>query len=125
MEAGKTESVQVMEAERAQIPQAASGVQRTRRVGSITFGLTLILFGVLFLVNMLLPMLHYEVIFRLWPVVFIFLGIEILVENHRSNTEKCRFVYDFPAIVMLALMLLFAMLMAAVDYAFTYQNLYW
>ncbi len=125
MEAGKTESVQVMEAERAQIPQAASGVQRTRRVGSVTFGLTLILFGVLFLVNMLLPMLHYEVIFRLWPVVFIFLGIEILVENHRSNTEKCRFVYDFPAIVMLALMLLFAMLMAAVDYAFTYQNLYW
>ena len=118
MEAGKTESVQVMEAERAQIPQAASGVQRTRRVGSVTFGLTLILFGVLFLVNMLLPMLHYEVIFRLWPVVFIFLGIEILVENHR-------FVYDFPAIVMLALMLLFAMLMAAVDYAFTYQNLYW
>ena len=85
----------------------------------------MILFGVLFLVNMLLPMLHYEVIFRLWPVVFIFLGIEILVENHRSNTEKCRFVYDFPAIVMLALMLLFAMLMAAVDYAFTYQNLYW
>lgn len=125
MEAGKTESVQVMEAERAQIPQAASGVQRTRRVGSVTFGLTLILFGVLFLVNMLLPMLHYEVIFRLWPVVFIFLGIEILVENHRSNTEKCRFVYDFPAIIMLALMLLFAMLMAAVDYAFTYQNLYW
>lgn len=125
MEAGKTESVQVMEAERAQIPKAASGVQRTRRVGSVTFGLTLILFGVLFLVNMILPTLHYEVIFRLWPVVFIFLGIEILVENHRSNTEKCRFVYDFPAIVMLALMLLFAMLMAAVDYTITYQNLYW
>lgn len=125
MEAGKTESVQVMEAECAQISQAASGVQRTRRVGSVTFGLTLILFGVLFLVNMILPTLHYEVIFRLWPVIFIFLGIEILVENHRSNTEKCKFVYDFPAIVMLALMLLFAMLMAAVDYAFTYQNFYW
>lgn len=125
MEAGKTESVQVMEAERAQIPKAASGVQRTRRVGSVTFGLTLILFGVLFLVNMILPTLHYEVIFRLWPVIFIFLGIEILVENHRSNTEKCKFVYDFPAIVMLALVLLFAMLMAAVDYAFTYQNFYW
>lgn len=125
MEAGKTESVQVMEAERAQIPKAASGVQRTRRVGSVTFGLTLILFGVLFLVNMILPTLHYEVIFRLWPVIFIFLGIEILVENHRSNTEKCKFVYDFPAIVMLALMLLFAMLMAAVDYTITYQNLYW
>lgn len=125
MEAGKAESVQVMEAERAQIPQAASAPQRTRRVGSVTFGLTLILFGVLFLANIMLPTLHYEVIFRLWPVVFIFLGIEILVENHRSNTERCRFVYDFPAIIMLALMLLFAMLMAAVDYTITYQNLYW
>lgn len=125
MEASKTESIQMRDAENVPLQETPSAVQRTRRVGSFTFGLTLILFGVLFLVNMILPTLHYEVIFRLWPVVFVFLGIEILVENHRSNTEKCRFVYDFAAIVMLALMLLFAMLMAAVDYAFTYQNLYW
>ncbi len=125
MEASRAEGVQSMEAERVQMSETAPQPQRTRRVGSVTFGLTLILFGVLFLVNMILPTLHYEVIFRLWPVVFIFLGIEILVENHRSNMEKCRFVYDFPAIVMLALMLLFAMLMAAVDYSITYHNFYW
>lgn len=125
MEASKTESVQVKEAEHVQISETAPAPQRTRRVGSVTFGLTLILFGILFLINIVLPTLHYEVIFRLWPVVFIFLGIEILVENHRSNTEKCRFIYDFPAIIMLALMLLFAMLMAAADYSITYQNLYW
>lgn len=126
MEASKAESIQNMGAERVQMPEAAPVAQRTRRVGSVTFGLTLILFGALFLVNIFMPTLHYEVIFRMWPVVFIFLGVEILVENHRSNAEKCRFVYDFPAIVMLALMLLFAMMMAAVDYAFTYQNsFYW
>lgn len=126
MEASKTDSVQMGEAESGKAWETVPVPQRTRRVGSVTFGLTLILFGVLFLVNIILPTLHYEVIFRLWPVVFIFLGIEILVENHRSNEEKCRFVYDFPAIVMLALMLLFAMMMAAVDYAFTYQNnFYW
>lgn len=125
MEASRAEGVQSMEAERVQMSETVSQPQRTRRVGSVTFGLTLILFGVLFLINIMLPTLHYEMIFRLWPVVFIFLGIEILVENHRTNAEKCRFVYDFPAIIMLVLMLLFAMMMAAVDYAFTYQNLYY
>lgn len=126
MEASRAEGVQSMEAERVQMSDTAPQPQRIRRVGSVTFGLTLILFGVLFLVNMILPTLHYEMIFRLWPVVFIVLGVEILVENHRSNTQKCRFIYDFPAIIMLALMLLFAMMMAAVDYAFTYQNsFYW
>lgn len=125
MEASRAEGVQSMEAERVQMSETVSQPQRTRRVGSVTFGLTLILFGVLFLINIMLPTLHYEMIFRLWPVVFIFLGIEILVENHRTNAEKCRFVYDFPAIIMLVLLLLFAMMMAAVDYAFTYQNLYY
>lgn len=125
MEASRAEGGQSMEAERVQMSETVSQPQRTRRVGSVTFGLTLILFGVLFLVNIMLPTLHYEMIFRLWPVVFIFLGIEILVENHRTNAEKCRFVYDFPAIIMLVLLLLFAMMMAAVDYAFTYQNLYY
>lgn len=126
MEANRIEGIQSMEAERVQMPEATPVVQRTRRVGSVTFGITLILFGVLFLVHIVLPMLHYELIFRMWPVVFIVLGMEILVENHRSNAEKCRFVYDFPAIVMLILMLLFAMMMAAVDYAITYQHsFYW
>ncbi len=105
--------------------EAAPAVQRTRRVGSVTFGLTLILFGVLFLIHIALPTLHYELIFRLWPVVFIILGAEILLESHRSNAEKCRFIYDFPAIIMLAMMLLFAMVMAAVDYTITYQNIWW
>lgn len=105
--------------------EAAPAVQRTRRVGSVTFGLTLILFGVLFLIHIVLPTLHYELIFRLWPVVFIILGAEILLENRRSNAEKCRFIYDFPAIIMLAMMLLFAMVMAAVDYTITCQNIWW
>jgi len=100
--------------------------QRSRRVGSVTFGLTLILFGVLFLVHIVAPSLHYEMIFELWPVVFVLLGIEILVENHRSNALNCRFIYDFPAIIMLLMLLLFAMVMAAVDINMHYyQNNWW
>ncbi|MCM1266571.1 MAG: hypothetical protein NC302_01590 [Bacteroidales bacterium] len=81
--------------------EAAPETLRTRRVGSVTFGLTLILFGILFLIHIVLPKLHYAVIFRMWPVVFILLGVEILAENHKSDAGKCKIIYDFPAILML------------------------
>lgn len=107
------------------MPVREGGELRTRRVGSVTFGLTLILFGVLFLIHIVEPSLNYEVIFNLWPVVFILLGIEILIENHRSNAGQYKFIYDFPAILMLVMMLLFAMVMAAVDYAMRYPDMWW
>lgn len=102
-----------------------AGVIKIRRVGSVTFGLTLIVFGVLFLVHMAAPSLNYEVIFNCWPVVFVLLGIEILVENRRSSADGYRFVYDFPAILMLFLMLFFAMIMAVVDCALQYEKMWW
>ncbi|MDE6603838.1 MAG: DUF5668 domain-containing protein [Lachnospiraceae bacterium] len=102
-----------------------SGGLRTRRVGSVTFGLTLILFGVLFLIHTVMPSLHYEMIFQFWPVVFVLLGIEILVENHKSNTDQCKFVYDFPAVLMLVVMLLFAMVMAAAEFSLQYYQRGW
>ena len=66
-----------------------TGSLRTRRVGSVTFGLTLVLFGILFLIHTVIPSLDYEIIFQCWPMVFVLLGVEILVENRRSNAEKC------------------------------------
>lgn len=93
---------------------------RTRRVGSVTFGLTLICFGILFLVHIAVPGLDYYTIFRLWPVIFILLGVEILVENRRCCTAECKYTYDFAAVLMLASMLLFAMLLACVDYQFVH-----
>ncbi len=101
------------------------GVVKTRRVGSVTFGLTLIVFGVLFLVHMAAPFLNYEMIFDCWPVVFVLLGVEILVENRKSSLAGYRFVYDFPVILMLMLLLFFAMMMAVVDCAIQCQKLWW
>lgn len=102
-----------------------SGTLRTRRVGSVTFGLTLVLFGVLFLIHIVIPTLDYGIIFQFWPAVFILLGVEILVENHKSGSEKCKFVYDFPAILMLVIMLLFAMVMAAAEVSMQYYQRGW
>lgn len=96
---------------------------RVRRVGSVTFGITLLCYGILFLVHTFVPALKYQYIFRCWPVVFILLGFEILVENHKSKTEDCKVVYDFAAVIMLAVMLFFAMIMAAMDFEFTYGPL--
>ncbi len=102
-----------------------SGTLQPRRVGSVTFGLTLVLFGVLFLIHIVVPTLHYEMIFQFWPVVFVLLGVEILVENHKSSAEQCRFVYDFPAILMMVVMLLFAMVMAAAEFSLHYYQRGW
>ncbi len=106
---------------------------RVHRVGTVTFGCILILFGILFLAHIFVPWLHYEYVLRLWPLVFIFLGVEVLVGNHRVSKMKAdaaqwkaegadgeggdgiRFVYDKTAIFLTMCLLFFAMVMAAVD----------
>ena len=97
-----------------------------RRVGSVTFGITLLCYGILFLIHIFVPMLKYQYIFRCWPVIFVLLGCEILVENHKSKAQDCKIVYDFAAILMLGVMLLFAMIMAIIDYEIGLGvNIYW
>ena len=99
---------------------------RIHRVGTVTFGCILILFGVLFLAHIFVPWLHYEYVFRLWPLVFIFLGIEVLVGNYRMSKAEARgegtelaetrFVYDKTAILLTVCLTFFAMVMALVDF---------
>ncbi|MCM1121874.1 MAG: hypothetical protein NC416_04765 [Eubacterium sp.] len=96
----------------------------SRRVGSVTFGITLVCYGILFLVHIILPALRYSFIFRCWPVIFILLGCEILVENHKCRTKEWKMVYDFPAVLMLGIMLLFAMVMAVFDFEMVYEMNY-
>lgn len=85
---------------------------RKHRIGSYTFGLTLIIYGVLSLVHIVAPAVSYDFIFRLWPLTFISLGIEVIVGSRREDT--C-FVYDKAAIILLILLTLFAVFMAGVD----------
>ena len=87
---------------------------RTHRVGTVTLGCILIAFGVLLLLHLLLPVLSYEFIFRLWPSMLIILGIEVLVANVRS--DKVEFIYDKGAVFLMIMLSLFALFMATVDY---------
>ena len=104
--------------------RTASKCNQIRRVGSMTFGLALICYGILFLVHIFVPVLGYNIIFRCWPVIFILLGIEILVENYKCRAQEWKLVYDFAAILMRGALLLFAMVMAVLDYAMLHGTIY-
>lgn len=89
---------------------------RTHRVGTITTGLSLIAFGVMFVLHMFLNVLSYDLIFKLWPVILIGLGVELLL----SNFIKDKIVYDKAAIFLMFVMALFAMSMAGADWVFVH-----
>lgn len=101
-------------------------ITKTHRIGSITFGSGLVLFGSLFLVHLFVPALSYGIIFHLWPCLFILLGIEVLVGNIRDPES---FVYDKAAIALIVLLTLFAMTMGLVDWSIQQVgnqiSLYW
>ncbi len=89
---------------------------RTHRVGTITAGLSLIAFGVLFILHLFMSAFSYTTIFRLWPFILICLGVEVLL----TNFSKEKIVYDKPAIVLMFIVALFAMGMACMDLCITY-----
>jgi hypothetical protein len=87
---------------------------RIHRVGTITTGCTLIAAGVLFVIHTFLNIISYEMIFRLWPIILIGLGLEVLA----ANFSKERIVYDKAGVVLLFLVMFFAMGMACADICF-------
>ena len=93
---------------------------KVHRVGTITLGGMLISFGVLFLLRIFLVNLSYDIIFRLWPIIFIFLGAEILIANFRQKEE--RLVYDKTAFALIIVLTFFAMGMAITELCIEYAT---
>ena len=89
---------------------------RTHRVGAVTTGVSMIVFGVMFLLHTCFRIVSYEIIFKCWPLVLIGLGIELIL----SNAMDKKFIYDKGAIVLLILVAFFAMGMAGADLCFSY-----
>ncbi|MDD6202790.1 MAG: DUF5668 domain-containing protein [Lachnospiraceae bacterium] len=86
---------------------------RTHRVGTFTLGITLIFCGILFLVQMCVPTISYEIICRMWPVIFILLGLEILVGNFRD--KEGTFIYDKMSIFLTFIVTGFAMILGFIS----------
>ncbi|MBO4456139.1 MAG: hypothetical protein J5802_00315 [Butyrivibrio sp.] len=90
---------------------------RVHKVGTITAGLAMISFGIMYLLCTIFGVLSYEVVFKCWPFILIGLGVELLISNGVS--DNC--VYDRGAIFLVIGLTVFAMCMAGVDMALTYE----
>ena len=98
---------------------------RTRRVGSITCGILMIFFGILFMVHMFYPPLSLEIIMRLWPLILIGLGGELIASNiHRKEDQEEVLKYDKGAVFLVFLLTGFAVIMGMVEYFMSYTWMY-
>ena len=92
-------------------------MKKTRRVGSLTCGIAMVGFGILFLLNTLFGLIDYTEIFSLWPLLLICLGVEMLISNMKySDTERFTLVYDKGAIMLTILVTIFAVGLGIPDY---------
>lgn len=92
---------------------------RSHRVGSVTAGLTMVGYGVMFLLHLFFNAVDYRMMFSLWPVMLILLGLELLLSNF--STKKI--VYDKAAIFLLITMTFFTIGMAVADECFKWASL--
>lgn len=76
------------------------------KVGTVTLGLTMIIIGILCLARLVFPAIDLIWIIRLWPIIFITLGVEILLAIRNCGVE---FVYDRVGIVLTFILTFFAM----------------
>lgn len=95
---------------------------RTRRVGTFTLGALLIIFGALFLLRIFFDPLSYDIIFRLWPIIFICLGLEILIANFKQGDETAPLIYDKAAFALIIVLSFFAIGMAVTEVCIDYAN---
>ena len=86
-------------------------VNRIHRVGAITTGISCVVYGVLFLVHLFFKAIPYQLMFKLWPLILIGVGIEIIVANEKDEV----FVYDKAAILLMFVITVFAMFMAGME----------
>lgn len=93
---------------------------RTHRVGSVTTGLCLIVFGILLLLHSLFDIIGYQTILSFWPVILIGLGLELLLSTIFQKTV----VYDKGAVFLMILMAFFAIGMAVTEVCIEMTELY-
>lgn len=86
---------------------------RRHKVGTVTLGVMLLFYGVLFLVHLFTNAVSYALIFRLWPVMFILLGVEVLLSVLPKTEEH--FKIDVGSVILLIVLILFALVMAGLD----------
>nr|WP_122012393.1 tetraspanin family protein [Maliibacterium massiliense] len=99
-------------------PAPQEGTKRTRRVGTLTLGVSLIAVGVLALCALLIPHFDFTAVARYAPVLLILLGVEVLVSAllFRRDTIK----YDVASGLICLLLVVVTCSVGAVSQAWSY-----
>lgn len=84
---------------------------KPRRVGTVSVGLSMVAFGVMFLLCSVFGILSYETIFAMWPLILILFGLELLV----FSFFKGKLIYDKGSVFIMILMMFLAVGMAGAD----------
>ncbi len=93
-----------------------------RRVGTLTAGIILVIFGTILLLRTFMPAFNLSWIISLWPVVLIFLGIEIIASYVINKEEKMQ--YDFAAIMLVIILSFFAIGMGGAEFLIHHAHTY-
>jgi len=91
-----------------------------RRVGTLTAGIVLVVFGVLFLLRLVTNNINIHLITSLWPLILVSVGIEIIVAYIINKEEKIQ--YDFGAIILVIILVFFAMGMGGAEFIISHLS---
>lgn len=78
-----------------------------RRVGTLTFGLLMIVLGILYLLITVFNIHIEEYILKFWPIILISLGIETLTLNKLSIKNNIELKYDLLSFFLIIIMIFF------------------
>lgn len=85
----------------------------TRRIGSITFGIMMILMGINIFLQTITNLELFRFTLSLWPIVFVLLGIETLYYAYKKDIEV---KYDVLGIFTIFIVLFLGMIFSTLNY---------
>lgn len=98
-----------MAANEAAAETAAQGGRAVRRVGTVTFGVVLVVTGCAMLISMFFPKLDLSFLLKASPLILIRLGLETLLSARKS--ERLR--YDWVGMILCCLIVCTALFLFA------------
>lgn len=94
-------------------------MKRTHKIGTVTFGISLVAVGGAFLLHFFVPAINVATVISFWPVILILLGLEVLTGSF-MNREEITVTYDKTGIILTALLVLFTMGMGMMSLVMEY-----
>jgi len=104
---------------------------KSRKIGVLTLGVSLIAFGALYLLRVFMPGWDYLTVLRFWPFVLILLGVEVLLSALLPRPEgQPPARVDALSVILLFITLFLACGLAAAEFALQQlpafmDRLYW